>query len=619
MQANPRGLERIFDKSISYQIPLFQRPYVWNEEDNWGPLWADIQVLLDKQLTTGRTHPHFLGAAVFEQLGNATGSVESRQVIDGQQRLTTLQLFLIAAKDMCTELDDVKYVDRFTDLTRNKESRIDLSSERYKVWPTNIDREDFKVAHNAGSPKSLLDAYDVKGKRRVGHRIADAYLYFSEVLRSWANEEIINESNSVAFSVDDKMEALWQVVRSKLQIVVIDLEDGDESQVIFETLNARGTKLLPADLVKNYLFHKADKSGAPIEQLYEQSWKGFDTDFWREEIKQGRLLRPRVDIFLQHYLSLKTLDDVRVTHLFNAFKDFAETGAKNEDGSELPEKSAADHLQSLSKYREHFASFQRPTENSRLAVFLRRLYAVDTATVYPFLLEASYTLSKTNSVEFERVLGILESFLIRRMICRLTAKNYNKLFIDLVKGSTIDGVVSADSMVTFLLKGDGESNRFPNDEEFKSAWLENPSYSGLAQYKIRAVLAALDAHFESAKSEAVGLPDGLTIEHVMPQQWQDHWPLDIADPGDELQKQNAGDLRNLKLQNFGNLTLITDSLNPSLSNSSWATKKPELMKFSKLNLTRYFHDKENWGESDITERGEYLFEAAVNLWPYPSS
>ena len=90
MEANTRKLERIFDQTITYQVPLFQRPYIWTKEANWEPLWEDIQALLDKHLRGGKVHPHFLGAVVLEQLANSTGSIESRQVIDGQQRFGQL-------------------------------------------------------------------------------------------------------------------------------------------------------------------------------------------------------------------------------------------------------------------------------------------------------------------------------------------------------------------------------------------------------------------------------------------------------------------------------------------------------------------------------------------------
>src|SRR5690349_12914677 len=131
MEANTRHLERIFDQTIQYQVPLFQRPYVWSEDANLAPLWEDIQDLLEKQLSGRKAHPHFLGAVVLEQLPNQTGSIESRQVIDGQQRFTTLQLFLIAARDHATGRSQSKFVERFGDLVSNRPNRIDHADEAF--------------------------------------------------------------------------------------------------------------------------------------------------------------------------------------------------------------------------------------------------------------------------------------------------------------------------------------------------------------------------------------------------------------------------------------------------------------------------------------------------------
>ena len=155
MDAKARDLNQIFDGTISFQIPLFQRPYVWNKEKNWEPLWEDIQGLLDYELLYGRHRKHFLGAVVLEQLKNVAGSIETHQVIDGQQRFTTLQLIMLAARDLAKGLDNEKYFDRFNDLVTNKASKVDYEHEKYKVWPTNRDREAFKALHESGAVESL--------------------------------------------------------------------------------------------------------------------------------------------------------------------------------------------------------------------------------------------------------------------------------------------------------------------------------------------------------------------------------------------------------------------------------------------------------------------------------
>ena len=121
--------------------------------------------------------------------------------------------------------------------------------------------------------------------------------------------------------------------------------------------------------------------------------------------------------------------------------------------------------------------------------------------------------------------------------------------------------------------------------------MELPAYSKLAPYKVNAVLLALENAFEDAKSEGVALRTKLTIEHLMPQSWQEHWPISDNGHPDLETKQKAIEQRETKIHTFGNLTLITSSLNPSLSNSNWEVKCPEIVKISKLNLTRYFHDR----------------------------
>ena len=113
-------------------------------------------------------------------------------------------------------------------------------------------------------------------------------------------------------SFTERLKALWQTIKDDMQVVVIDLDDNDDAQVIFETLNALGTPLLPADLIKNFLFQSAELKSENLEALYEKYWNPFDRDsaFWREEVRQGRLNRPRIDLFLQHYLTLMKGDEV---------------------------------------------------------------------------------------------------------------------------------------------------------------------------------------------------------------------------------------------------------------------------------------------------------------------
>lgn len=630
MDAKAREINQIFDSTISFHIPLFQRPYVWKEQENWVPLWDDIQGLLDQRLSSERNRTHFMGAVVLEQMKTVAGSIETHQVIDGQQRFTTLQLLMIAARDICGETQSEKHFDRFADLVGNKASKVDYEHERYKVWPTNSDREAFKLVHRSGGLRQLeSELQEEPSWHRNNQQIIDGYRFFYDRISSWLRGDLDEAPNDLDADLNLRLDFLWQVLSNALQVVVINLSDDDESQVIFETLNARGTQLLPADLIKNYLFRRAQSEGKDVEVLYNTHWKAFDADFWRDEVKQGRTKRPRIDLFLQHYLALMLREDVRSAHLFESFKDYVVTLEENEQSYQLTAQPSGieAHLKALARYAHSFRAFAEPPKGSRLATFLQRLQAVDTATVYPILLLASDQLLPNNQEEFDKVLTVLESFLVRRMLCYMTSKNYNRLFIDVIKSLDARGEITAKALQEILQDNTGDSVRFPTNSEFQESILNTPMYQRLPQYKIRMVLEAIDLAQGSSKSEALPLPDNLTIEHIMPIQWGDSWGVPDSVANDPAKKLAFSQERDKKIHTLGNLTLVTGSLNPALSNASWKHKRPELSNFSKLNLNRYFHGPrsgepdplEDWNEEKIEERGEYLFKAAVAIWPYTIS
>lgn len=618
MEAHARNLERIFDSTVSYQIPLFQRPYVWTEEKNWCHLWEDIIDVSNRYLASENCRNHFLGAVVLERDNNATGSIETRQVIDGQQRFTTLQIMMIAIRDVCGKYDDSKLYDRFNDLVCNKRSKVDLDQEAYKIWPTNSDRSAFKTVHH-------LNNYDVDQIAKIDRNIQNsqifkAYQYFIRVLEDW----FVDHDNNI----EECLDALWQVMREHLQIVVIDLHTQDEAQVIFETLNARGTQLLPADLIKNFLFRKTEGSEKEVERLYNEYWLAFDGEFWREEVSQGRTKRPRIDWFLQNYLSLMLQDDIKVSHLFDSFKayvrDTEDNYSKFNNRFFRHPTNTTEHLVALKEFAKLYQGITQP-QDERIALFLYRLEAIDTATVYPLLLLAM-TLWQNQLNELHHFLSVLESYLVRRMVCGMTTKNYNRHFIDIIKElyrteKQTDLTIKADSIHTILSKSDSDSSRMPNNLELKENLLQRPLYGRIAQYKIRMILEAIDDANQHSKAESMPIQQNLTIEHILPEKWEKHWSLSKEGrSAEEILEQEAR--RNTLKNTIGNLTLITNSLNPAISNSSWDVKRPEILRYSKSNLNRYFQleteDKlSEWNEEKILERTAVLADLFIQVWEAP--
>jgi hypothetical protein len=589
----------LFEKKCRYIVPHYQRPYVWKREEQWEPLWDDIRNLAERVFRKEDVRPHFLGAIVLEQASTATGEIESRFLIDGQQRLTTIQLLLEAFHDLCKKLPgSERYGEALEDLTRNDYKLSKVDDEKYKVWPTNVDREHFRRVMQVAEPSELFSAYQVKPRaKETGHPLADAYLYFFSAIDDWLSDGDGDQAGRVS--------ALFGAIRDLVRLVVIDLSKGDDAQMIFETLNARGTPLLPSDLVKNFLFHRAQLQGEAADPLYEQFWQKFDEDgkYWRAEIGRGRVKRARIDIFLQLYLSLQEREDVPVGHLYQRFREFAEA----EHGG-----MAREHLLLLTEYGRVFRSFEETPSDCRAGLFFPRLSIMETMTAHPYLLEV-FRRRSPESREVDGVLEVIESFLVRRMVCTMTTKGYNRLFIEMLR--TLDGEPATlpGRVAQFLRSQEAESLRWPGDVEFRRAWLSNPLYDRLRGERLAMILRALEQAMYDPKSEVVVSKSALTIEHLLPRGWKDEqWPLPAGSDPAEARAE-----RMQVMHSIGNLTLLTNRLNPSISNSAWSTKRLEISKHSLLKLNHEIAEEPDWDEAAIRRRGERLFGLALKIWPGP--
>lgn len=602
MDAKPRSLKDVFDAQCRYMVPLYQRPYVWKQVEQWEPLWEDIAALAERYFRQDAFRPHFMGAVVLEQLNNATGTLDLRQIIDGQQRLTTLQIVIEAACDVCEKLgpiaaDNARNLRR---LTRNDPRNGD-PDEIFKVWPTNVDREPFRRVMSAGSPTELQQYYGGDYTKVMGYAIANGYLFFHQKIAEWLktdNEELLKK----------KLDSFQNAIYRGLMMVVIDLDEKDDAQMIFETLNARGTPLLASDLVKNYLLHRAEERGHNLDDLYKQHWELFDsTHFWREMVRTGRFTRPHIEVFLQHYITLLTRDDVLVTSLFNTFRQYIKTH---------PEIDPAVYLADLNRYGILYYQFYHFPPETPEGQFFRRVEALDTTTVFPLLLTVFDKLGKPeNSEQRQSFLTDLESFLVRRMICELGTKNYNKLFLDVVKQLKDAEPGQFEAIIrTYLLSQTIDISRWPNDSEFQEAWQKLEAYKRIKpQIRLRMVLEAIEIQRRTSNmTEDLRLPKKkLSIEHIMPRGWTTvNWPL----PGDT---QESKDVRGSLLHTIGNLTLVTGSLNSSLSNDPWVKKIKTLQKYSILLLNADLQDAREWNEAAIKSRSKDLFKLAKVIWPFP--
>ena len=614
MQSIPRSIYDLFDTKHRYVIPLFQRQYVWSQEIQWEPLWEDVLSKTLDRLENRDSHPHFMGAMVFEQLKTFGNQIPAHTVIDGQQRLTTLQLFLAAFRNVAAEFDQQEYADEISTRIFNSgliDGTIKFEGrevERFKVWPTKSDQLYFCNVVEARSRTELEAIYPAVYERRKlknRPRMVEAYLYFDDVIRAF-----ITEPDS-EFSVAERIAALSQTLNRDLQVVSIELEENDDAQVIFETLNARGEPLLPSDLLRNFVFRRAEQQGADQNLLYERYWKTFEDKFWHIEDKQGRSKRARIDLFMQHFLALKKASDVSVGHLFEEYKLWI----KSAD----PYATVEDELSDLVRYANAFYQLADASSPSVFGKFGRRLDVLDVRTIYPLLL---YLLADAELGEddLETAGRYLESYLVRRLICGKTTKNYNKSFLQVMRDLQTRGG-GLEALRNLLLNFTGEAVVWPDDNEFKAGWLNQPVYESIGPRRIELVLRSVEEALRTNFQEDVTINNKLSVEHVMPQKWEEYWQLPTAAWPNQLGEPNDDPVarRHKLVQTFGNLTLLVQPLNSAVSNGAYESKRVGIRENSVLRLNKYFDDKDQWDEEAIVRRGESLFEVAKRIWPHPTS
>ncbi|MFA5909275.1 MAG: DUF262 domain-containing protein, partial [Vicinamibacterales bacterium] len=330
MKANAVPLLTLFEKKMRFEVPLFQRQYVWSCDQQWEPLWEDIERKFTEWLEGRKDAPvHFLGAMVLDQKQTPVTHVEKRHVIDGQQRLITLQIFLAVLRDFCRENGCEEVATELDGYTFNKGMMADPDVDKFKVWPTQLDRPQFTDVVGLGSREAVQRKYPLRKQKYARHydprpRMVEAYLFFDAQLREFFLGTGAEPPLAAQQPLAVRVEETFQALKSALQVVAIDLEREDDAQVIFETLNARGEPLLPADLLRNFIFLRAARNGEPQEELYEKYWQRFDDEFWRQEVRQGRLIRPRSDLFMQHFLTSHQMADVPIKHLYVEYRFWIE-------------------------------------------------------------------------------------------------------------------------------------------------------------------------------------------------------------------------------------------------------------------------------------------------------
>lgn len=660
MKVTEENVNSLFGNKVQYKIPLFQRHYVWDEEDQWKPLWNDIKNRFSQQGI------HFTGTLVVQKVDQSDNDERSKneiyEIIDGQQCLTTFQIIFCVFRDLAEEIEYEDLEDEANRYILNRSLKAPRdSNERYKLIPKDLDKNSF------------LQLVDRDVDESSG-RIREAYNYFKIAIADYVQKD------------SNKMSALFETISDNFGFVQILIDPEDEPEKIFESLNARGKRLLQFDLLRNNLFLRARRDR---DRLYREYWDHFETPYWDPEEKSG----PSPETFLQHFLMAK-LGEERVKPEFNIYQRQYRPKIEGTDTIE-------DEFSELQRYSEVYQEMTDCKDDSEIGRRMQFYNTFDLTTLHPFILFAKCEVG-LSGVELDYVFDILESYTIRRMLCcrgKRGLLKFNIFFSELI--SEFRGNFSLERFIKRLSAETSNTNRYPTDDEIVPALHTKydehtilfPDDSTIVFPDNRTVKAALHGLWaetagairvrliryilyrielmkmrEDKFAEPLVFRDSLTtLEHVMPNEWKETWHLPIAD-GSVIYKESNNNLgiyvnrdaesdyliyenlfsdsykeenpgwktqpmrnglakdsysdtfqlalaRDHLLQSIGNLTLVTRELNSKLGNRTFRKKKEALRKHSSLKLNNEICQHDAWDVNEIHARAEKLIADVCRIWP----
>lgn len=282
---------------------------------------------------------------------------------------------------------------------------VEASDEEFKLWPTNRDRAAFRVA--------LKGVHVETPFTTALPRPVQAYTWFRDHVAEWVD--------GMGDGVDKRLDRIADVITDGLVTVVIDLSSDDDAQVIFETLNARGTPLLAADLIKNHIFRTLESAGHPVENLYATYWSPLESPVWEQDVRQGRLVRKRLDVFINYLLTAHLQQEVLSHDLFSTVRIFV--GGSPDAAIEL-----LDVIRAYSPIYLGVESGNIGTTTEQRA--LSRMRIADTTIATPLLM---WLFQNTVGAERGEAIGAIESFIVRRAISGWSSSNYNRIFLDILR------------------------------------------------------------------------------------------------------------------------------------------------------------------------------------------
>ncbi|GAA0567935.1 DUF262 domain-containing protein [Craurococcus roseus] len=634
MDAKDHPVISVLGDQRRFVVPIYQRQYSWGEA-RLEPFWDDVVAKAEQTLEEGKPKfSHYMGALILAPGGDGftIGSTPRVQVVDGQQRLTTFQLFLVALREVGERLGYHQLSGHVHSYLYVPPMHGDTDTDaRFRLMPTPEDRPVFHLIVETGlnGVRAKHPEWFFQNGRLIkgpAPNAVRALAFLVDRIETYARFGLTDEQADpapVADEPDDaphrRLRSLLEALLNHLKLVVITLSENDDAQVIFETLNSQAEPLLAMDLVRNNIFHRASAQGEHVEALFEAKWRPFDQDreFWKADSPRAKPKRPRIDHFLSHVLTAQTGDETSLRELYAEYRAFTRPKGKPRFDT------VASELDALTVYAPIYRALEVGGGDEALARLGAKLNLWEVSTAYPLVFHIA--ISDADPAQKSHLYTLIYSYLVRRALCGLTPKGLNKTFARLVGAMIKDGT-SAATLAVWFAGQRGDTVRFPDDREFREAIRNKPVYDSIRRKdRLADLLWDLECASRTKYSVHAPRPANMSVEHVLPQTWTTHWPLSDGRnaPADKLTGVDEAMLAGIRtreaaLQTLGNLTLITVPGNTTASNRAFPDKKPWLRE-SLLALNLAILERDTWDETAIAERASTLADLATAVWPAPSS
>lgn len=568
MEGNVRYVSEYLRGATKLVIPVYQRNYDWKKE-NCTRLMDDL-ILLHKE---GK-QSHFFGSIVVKP-GDYSQEII---IIDGQQRITTLSLLILALRNYMSNNNIVQQTinpNNLNDSFLINSFSSDPDKQKLKSNPR--DFEAYKKLY--GDPRTHIQTSNITLN----------YNYF------------YNRLENLDISLDELFESI-----NKLQVMVVNLNSPeDDPQLIFESLNSTGVDLTNADKIRNYLL--MNEAQTTQLELFNNYW---------QPIEERTHLR--MSDFFKDFLTLKEGSTPVIAKVYEAFVEYY-SGIESKSSSKDNVKRK--FFQELSEYSiayQHILKFN--TDNKRINEFLKRLEEIKVTVVIPFVLAIlkDYSDNKIEVKEVISVFNIIESYIARRLITAIPSNALNKIFATLYKDmkkhlDRAETPTSESEVIAYLLLAKTSTGRFPSNQEVTDSLKSRNMYN--ISPKIRSYIFERLENYDHV--ENLNIYEGLknqdySIEHIMPQTLNSQWIDELGE--------NYQETHDLYLNSIGNLTLT--GYNSKYSNRPFTEKKlmEKGFKYSHFAfLNRLPSDSDTWGEREIIERRDIIIERSLNIWPFSTT